>query len=187
MHKFLILTDSASNPRSFPISEITQLEETYPYILRAEFKGSVFYQLSFGNITTQRLLGQAISYLSHWHPDIIIVQSGMADCRPEAFTELEKNLITGVLGGIPKIGKRLRYLLYNSSFIKKRQKYRVTPSSFRKTLNKFKLIFSRSEIFWVEVYTAASGEYEKNRPGVLKRMDVFNDSFQNRHLRLARR
>ena len=172
MYKFLILTDSASNPRSFPATMVTELEETYPYLLRAEFNDPVFYQLSFGNITTEQLLSQAISYLSHWHPDIIVVQSGMADCRPEAFTELEKSIITG----IPMIGRvgRLRHLLHDPKIIKKRQKYRVTPNKFRKTLRKFKLIFSKSEILWIEIYTSISGGYEKSRPGVFKRIDTYN-------------
>lgn len=166
MCKFLILTDSASNPRSFPATMVTELEETWPYLLRTEFRNSTFYQLSYGNITTEQLLNQAISYLFHWHPDIIIVQSGMADCRPEAFTEREKTII--------KEFPMIRRLLYNSKIIKKRQKYRVTPNKFRKTLKKFKLIFSKSEILWIEIYTSTSGEYEKSRPGVLKRMDTYN-------------
>ena len=81
----MILTDSTANPRSFPTSDVTQLEETYPYILREQFNGSTFWQLSYGNVTTEQLISQPISYLNHWEPDVIIMQSGINDCRPESF------------------------------------------------------------------------------------------------------
>ena len=97
-YKILLLTDSAANPRSFPPSMVVKVEETYPYLLRNEFRAATFYQLSFGNITTEDLISQAMSYLSHWEPDFIIVQSGMSDCRPEAFTEAEKAVINRLPG-----------------------------------------------------------------------------------------
>lgn len=174
MYKFLILTDSVGNPRNIPISETTELEETYPYLLRAEFQDSTFYQISFGNITTEQLTKQAIDYLSHWHPDIVIVQSGIIDCRPEAFSKVGKNIIKEITKRIPRMGKLRAHLLYNPKIIKKRQKYRVTKNRFRKTLQKFKLIFSKSEIFWLEIATSTAGLYEKNRPGVSKRIDAYN-------------
>ena len=93
MYKILILTDSAANARTFPENEKVNLEETYPYLIRNEFKDSTFYQISFGNIETEKLCSQAIAYLSHWKPDIIIVDSGLNDCRPEAFSEFQKIVI----------------------------------------------------------------------------------------------
>ena len=93
MYKILIITDSTANPRPFPEKEKTHLEETYPYLIKKEFKNSIFYQLTFGNIETEKLLSQAIGYLSHWKPDFIIVQSGLNDCRPEAFSEFQKIII----------------------------------------------------------------------------------------------
>ena len=169
MHRVLIITDSASNPRSFPESSIVHLEETYPYLLRKEFNDSTFWQLSYGNLTTEQLLSQAISYLTHWNPDYIIVQSGMADCRPEAFTELQKNIVSGMSG---PLFRYLRKHLYNPKLIKYRQKYRVTERRFRKTLKKFKSIFSDSTILWLGI--ASGPNYESVRPGVNNRMRNFN-------------
>ena len=126
-YKILLLTDSAANPRSFPPSMVVKVEETYPYLLRNEFRAATFYQLSFGNITTEDLISQAMSYLSHWEPDFIIVQSGMSDCRPEAFTEAEKAVINRLPG---PLGKMKKYL-YLPSMIKRRQIYRVSKQSFR--------------------------------------------------------
>src|SRR5262249_16356236 len=109
-YKFLILTDSSANPRSFPQSMVVNLEETYPYLLRDAFAGATFYQLSFGNITTEDLVSQALAYLSHWKPDFIVVQSGLADCKPEAFTEAQKAIITRLPGRC--LGKLRRYLYH---------------------------------------------------------------------------
>src|SRR5207249_10101780 len=104
-YKILLLTDSTGNPRSFPASMVVKVEETYPYLLRGEFRGSTFYQLSFGNITTEDLISQAMSYLSHWEPDFVVVQSGMSDCRPEAFTEAQKAIINRLTGPFSKVKK----------------------------------------------------------------------------------
>src|SRR5947207_1162731 len=105
LDKILLLTDSTANPRSFPVSMVVKLEETYPYLLRDEFRGAMFYQLSFGNITTEDLLSQATAYLTHWKPDLIIVHSGLADCRPEAFTHAQKAFISRLPGPFAKLKK----------------------------------------------------------------------------------
>ena len=169
MPKFLILTDSIGNPRSFPVSDVTQLEETYPYMIRERFNSSTFWQLSYGNISTEQLIGQAIGYLNHWDPDVIIVQSGIIDCRPEAFTVVQKAIINKLLG--PLSGRIQKYV-YHPKLIKRRQVYRIPKRSFRKTLKKSKLIFSQSRIYWLEI-CAAPG-YERARPGVNCRMADYN-------------
>lgn len=168
-YKILLLTDSAANPRSFPVPMRVRLEETYPYLLREAFKSATFYQLSFGNITTEDLLSQPIAYLTHWEPDFIIVQCGLADCRPEAFTELEKGLINRLPGSL--FGKLKKQIL-NPGLIKWRQVYRVSPQSFRKTLRKFKMVFSSSRVFWLEI--CAGPGYEEERPGVCRRIAEYN-------------
>ena len=169
MSKFLIITDSISNPRSFPASDVTQLEETYTYILREKFLGSTFWQLSYGNVATEQLCSQAISYLNHWEPDVIIVHSGLNDCRPEAFSEFQKTIINRFSGPLFRYIKKF---MFNPMLIKYRQVYRISEKSFRKTLKKLKLIFPQSKIFWLEI-CAGSG-YEENRPGVNKRMKDYN-------------
>lgn len=168
MYKFLILTESAGNPRTFPASEIVQLEETYPYLLRKEFADSMFYQLSFGNLETEKILNQAISFLTSWRPDFIIVHSGLNDCRPEAFSELQKNLILKFFIFLPF----MRKILYNPKLIKFRQVYRVTKSSFKKDVKKFLSIFNNSKILWLEII--AKSNYEERRPGVNKRIIEYN-------------
>ena len=183
MHKIMFLTDSCGNPRSFPLSEITMLEETFPYLLREEIQDSIYYQLSFGNLTTEELLSQAISYHSHWNPDIIIVLSGIADSRPEAFTEFQKLIIKKLSvflifdNLILRFNQGLKKLFYNRALIKRHQLYRVSKSSFRKTLKKFRLVFSKSKIFWLEI--SAGPKHDDSRPGVIKRKESFNSIIKN--------
>lgn len=145
------------------------LEETYPYLLREAFRDSVFYQLSFGNITTEDLVSQPMSYLTHWDPDFIIVQSGLADCRPEAFSEVEKRVIERLPG---KLFGKLKKNLQNPKIVRRRQIYRVSLQSFRKTLKKFKMVFSKSKIYWLEI--CAAPQYEEARPGIGGRLCEYN-------------
>jgi hypothetical protein len=167
--KFLVLTDSTGNPRTFPHAYKVGLEETYPYLLRKAFEKAIFYQLSFGNITTDKLLNQAIGYLSDWSPDFIVIQSGMADSRPEAFSETSLVNLHSILG--PAFNKYKKYI-YHPRLIKFRNLHRVKPQSFHKTLKKFKIIFSNSNILWLEI--CAAPNYEKDRPGVLSRICEYN-------------
>lgn len=168
MHKILILTDSAANARTFPEKERVNLEETYPFLLRNEFKDSTFHQISFGNIETEKLCSQAIAYLSHWKPDIIIVHSGLNDCRPEAFSEFQKIIILKFLNFVPLIRK---FLIY-PKIIKFRQVSRVSKKSFKKTIKRLLAVFRDSKILWLEI--VANSNYEKQRPGVTKRINEYN-------------
>lgn len=170
MYKFMILTDSDGNPRSFPPPEVFELEDTYPYLLRKYFKDSTFWQLSYGNPTTLELTGQPISYLTHWKPDIIIVQAGIADCRPEAFSDFQRQIISLITG---RFFKWFKKYVDHPAWIKHRQLYRVSKGSFRTTIKKFKLIFSQSKIFWLEIGTGP--KYEQIRPGVERRMTEYNE------------
>jgi lysophospholipase L1-like esterase len=167
--KFLVLTDSVANPRSFPIESSVTLEDTYPYIIRDLYPNAIFWQLSYGNLTSQDLIDQTIGYLNHWDPDFIVIQSGINDCRPEAFTEFQKTCINKFSGPF------FRYLkkhLYNPKLIAKRRLQRVSERSFRKNLLKLKMIFNESRILWLEIST--NPNYERARPGVISRMGAFN-------------
>lgn len=166
MRKILILTDSGANPRTFPSSEKVALEETYPYLIRNEFPNATFWQLSVGNMTTGFILDQAIGYLTEWNPDWIIVHSGLADCRPEAFSEFQKLIIQKLMWG------GLRKNIYNPNWIRRRQVFRVTEKRFKRAIKKFKLIFSKSRISWLEIATDQA--YEEVRPGVGVRSELFN-------------
>ena len=166
----MILADSDGFPRSFPPSEVFELEETYPYIIREHFKDATFWQLTFGNAVTQKLVEQPLSYLTHWHPDIIIVQSGIADCRPEGFSDFQKDIIRRFTW---RFFKWIRKYVEHPDWIRRRQLYRVSKSSFRRTLKKFRLSFPNARVFWLEIATAPA--YDKFRPGIEQRLVEYND------------
>lgn len=169
MAKFLIITDSIGNPRSFPVQDKVELEQTFPYLLRTKFKNDVFWQLSYGDMDTEKLMSQPLTYLVDWEPDYVIIQSGLNDCRPEAFTEFQKKLIFFLrfLG----MGF-LRKYLYNPSLVKFRQVQRIPIRSFERILKKISILFDNSKIYWIEI--CAGHEYEKVRPGVNKKILEFN-------------
>ena len=160
----MILGDSSINPRSFPQKDRTELEETYPYILKERYKEFVFWQLALGGVETELLVSQAASYLVHWNPDIIIVHSGIVDCFPRSFS-------AGEILVIQKLSRRLfRYIkkyLNHPSLIKWRQKERASKKSFQKTAKKLKAIFKNSTIFWMEI--CAEDNLEERAPGLKKK------------------
>jgi hypothetical protein len=168
-YRILLLTDSGANPRSFPASMAVELEQTYPYLLRQALPRSTFYQLSFGNIATEDLVSQATAYLTHWRPHFIVVQSGLVDCRPEAFSEVQKAVINRLPG---RFFGTLKKNVSRASWVKRRQVYRVSKHSFRKTVKKFKMVFSSSKVLWLEICVAAG--YENDRPGIMARMAEYN-------------
>jgi len=172
--KILILTGSIGNPRSFPLTDATSLDKTYPYLIRDQFPDAIYWQLSFGNITTNELLSQAVGYLHDWNPDIIIIQSGINDCRPEAISSFQKELIKKFSHRFFSI---IRKIIYNPKFIKWRNLYRVSPKRFKIALIRFRQIFISSRIIFIEIN--AHDNYEIARPNVLKRINEFNEIIKN--------
>lgn len=166
MGRVMILTDSGANPRSFPVNEAVAVEETYPYLLRKRFNQTTFWQLSVGNVTSDFLLSQAVAYLSDWNPNWVIIHSGLVDCRPEAFSEFQKQ-------AIGSFGQRLlKKQIYNPSWIKRRQVERVTEKKFTTTVKRLNVLFPNTKISWLEI--GAGLGYENVRPGVSKRCQNFN-------------
>ena len=169
MDKIAILTDSIGNPRSFPENDCVSLDETFPYLIRRKFPQYLYWQLSFGNISTLELSNQLIGYLSDFNPKYIIIYSGINDCRPEAFSELQKELI---LKSSFFISRFLRKHLTNPRLIALRQKYRLKPSKFRSTLKKVKFLFPDCKVLINQI--CCSSNYERARPGVLSRIKIYN-------------
>lgn len=169
MNKFIILTDSNGNPRGFPESEVFNVEDTYPYLIRKYFEDSIFWQISFGDITSIKLLNQPMAYLFHWNPDVIIVQSGFNDCKPEAFSDFQKELLNKVSW---RFFDNIKKYVDHPALIKRRQIRRVSKNKFRRTAKKFKLTFPKAKIFWLEI--CSGFEYEEACPGITRRMDEYN-------------
>ena len=173
MKKIMILADSCGLPRGFPEDAKTTYEETYPFNLRRAYPDVDFYQLCMGGVTAPDLIGQAVAYFDKWEPDVIIVQVGIDDCRPEPVS----NFVRIVLTEFDFLHRFRAYVfkpIIMKRLIKFWPKYRVSPSKFKRNIKKIQSVFPNSQIFWLEIFTSESGGYEEHRPGVLKRIDEYN-------------
>lgn len=183
--KFIILTDSTGCPRISPKSEIIDLKETYPYLLKDNFVDAKFWQLSIGNQTSQLLINQARGYLLHWKPDFIILGTGINDVRLQAFTEKTTNkfFFEGKLNILNRLMRKFFYMPFLIKFFKRE---RVSEKEFIKSINSLKNTFKNSKIIWLEI--SCHNDYEKTRPGVLARKKLFNQKikeiFQNGFLEM---
>jgi hypothetical protein len=173
MKKIMILADSCGLPRSFPEEAKTAYEETYPYALRKHYPDVDFYQLCMGGMTAPELIGQAVAYFDTWNPDVIIVQVGIDDCRPEPVSNFTRIVLTEF-----EFLHRLRSYVFRPVIMKKLirlwSNYRVPPAKFKRNIKKIRSVFPHAQIYWLEIFTSASGGYEEHRPGVLKRIDEYN-------------
>ncbi len=175
MKKILILGDSCSMPRSFPKSQEVFYEETYVSMLEDQFKECKIAVVSSGGATSIELISQALAYYATWQPDIIIVQAGMADCRPEPIPNLLRMFIDEI-----SVLSRIKIFIYSPNVMSKILKFikfdRIPFGKFQRNIKKLSSIFSKSKIIWCEIYTTSTGEYEKSRPGVMKNIDKYNNA-----------
>ena len=192
----MILADSAANPRTFPANDSCSLEETYPYLLQARFKNTIFWHNIMSNVSTDKICSIAISYLNQWKPDVIILGSGINDARPEGIPEVVKNFINYIflpLKIIEKyfprtrgVYKKCARLLEHKIFIKIISGYRVKPGAFKRTIKRLKLIFNEADIYCLEIFS--DDNYEIQRPGSISRKKIYNnilkDEFEKNFLEI---
>lgn len=100
MKRIILFTDSLALPRMVP--EVTSYEDTYPYLLRKEFE---VFQYSRGGTRIVDLSDQA-PYYQQYKPDCVIIQSGIVDCAPRAFSWNEELFMQSNI-----CGKAIRKLL----------------------------------------------------------------------------
>lgn len=175
MKKILILGDSCSMPRSFPKSQEVFYEETYVSLLNEQFKDCKIAAINSGGATSVELISQALAYYASWQPDIIIVQAGMADCRPEPIPNLLRLFIDEI-----SVLSRIKIFFYSPNVMSKILKFikfdRISFGKFQRNIKKLSSIFSKSKIIWCEIYTTSTGEYEKSRPGVMINIEKYNNA-----------
>lgn len=168
--RILILTDSLALPRTTP--EMVAFEDTWVELLKQQYPMAVFHQLSIGGAKIG-ILWEQFFYHKNFRPDICIIQSGIVDCSPRAFTEFEQflinsNRVTRKLGNmiIPKIKGFLRRSRYiQSTPIKK---YSKIMSDFH-AQNKHTIAIG---------IVPAVAEYEKKVPGITNNIQVYNSSLK---------
>jgi hypothetical protein len=171
--KILIITDSLGLPRIEP--QKVDLEETWPYLVQKKFKDDIVVQMSLGGATVGELHNQ-VSYYRAFHPDVVLVQSGIVDCAPRAFKrgelELMQRLPLFSKFVLPMVKKRTNYIR------SKRNVCYTQPALFSDFINGFIAEFSKEKLYWIGIIPAVEA-YEKKLPGITNAINNYNKIIQN--------
>ena len=164
--RIVILSDSLALPRDTP--EVTLVEDTYPYLLKEKYD---VYQFSKGGGVIRELREQA-HYYRQYHPDIVILQSGIVDCAPRAYSYREEKVFE-----LFRIIRVIRRILSNTITTRKlrsiRRKVWTPANTFKKECESIIAQFPEAQCFAISIIPA-SVEYEKLVPGVSKNIERYN-------------
>ena len=166
MVRVLVLTDSVSLPRKHQ-NGVIPFESTYTHKLKQRYKGqAIFYFFQMGGATISDLYKQ-VNYFKAFQPDILILQVGIVDCAPRAFSRLEMELI-----------RRFHLLRFTRPFINFLRKYRgltyTSKSDFGSYITKLSSDLRVKTMYGISII-AGTAEYEEKLPGVSKRINEFNE------------
>jgi hypothetical protein len=176
--KILIIGDSNCLPRyNADNQNIIELEDIYISNLKSRLKDYHFEQVTLGGITTSELINHAIPYYVSWKPDILLLHTGINDTK----SQLTKGILLRLLN---KIFSLLNFskkdfkskILYNPFFLKYLSQSKTDLNLFEKNVNKIKLLFSESKIFWLEIYSDET--IDEERPNTKKNIEKFNYSIK---------
>ena len=176
--KILIIGDSNCLPRyNADNQNIIELEDIYISNLKSRLKDYHFEQVTLGGITTSELINHAIPYYVSWKPDILLLHTGINDTK----SQLTKGILLRLLN---KIFSLLNFskkdfkskILYNPFFLKYLSQSKTDLNLFEKNVNKIKLLFSESKIFWLEIYSDET--IDEERPNKKKNIEKFNYSIK---------
>lgn len=166
MKRIVIFSDSLALPRNIP--EVTFYEETYPFLLKKNYD---VFQCSIGGCVINDLLIQTF-YYSQFKPDIVILQSGIVDCAPRAFSRLTYRFFEE--NRIGRVFKKILDATISTRCIRNHRQLSWTSiSSFRNCLREFKDQFCESQIFALSI-VPASKEYDKKVPGIRNKIEDYN-------------
>jgi hypothetical protein len=166
MIRILVLTDSVSLPRKYK-DGVVSFESTYPYQLQKKYQGrAIFYFFQMGGATIIDLTKQ-INYCKVFKPNIVILQSGIVDCAPRAFSRLEIDLI-----------KKWRLFRFTKPLNRHFRKYRnlcyTSKLNYEKNIVKLFDVLEVSKIYGISILPS-NVEYEKILPNVTKNIIEYND------------
>jgi hypothetical protein len=162
--KVLILADSLSLPRQLK-EEIIRWEDTYFYKLKQHFRSDDFHLYGKGGVTIDEL-DHIMEYYKYMEPDVIILQCGIVDCAPRAFTKFELTVL-GKLHLI-KIFKQFAPL-----FRKIRRICYTDIKSFSDCIHNIKAKCPNSVHISVSILPADAA-YEKKLPGISNQIEKYN-------------
>jgi len=173
--KIVVLTDSLGLARKAPQSVL--LEETWPYLLKSALGTSEWYQFSMGGATSTDLLEQGQYWLHGQRPvDWLIVQAGIVDCAPRAFTKRER-VLQQIFSLLTRPFPRFRKFAFEQ-IRRSRQVSYVDAKSFRDNVKQLKNLAAEQQarLFWIPVLGA--NFYSEILPGVDKKISMTNEILQ---------
>lgn len=166
MKKILVLTDSLGLPRCNN-GESVSYEKTWINLLKSDFN---IHQVSIGGATILDIVNQ-MDYHLLYYPDAVIVQAGIVDCAPRAFTKQERiflssiPIINKIFNKISaKFGKQIRNI---------RQKSFTTPREFKSAVIKLKNFYAPLPVYFLGIVPAVK-EYEQKVKGIKKKIELYN-------------
>lgn len=174
--KILILTDSIGNPQPYLGDDSTNLEQTFPFLIKNNLKNITFHQITLGHAMSSHLISQARGYITSWKPDYILICCGINDATPLFFSEKEKNflfkyfLINKIGGFFKNLVKKK--IFYNEKILWMRSKSRESHANFLLNIKKFLNSFKFSKIFWYEIFVG--DEEENKKKNILNNIKEFN-------------
>jgi lysophospholipase L1-like esterase len=163
--KVLVVTDSLGLPR--PAPQTVTPEQTWVSLLA---KSCDLAQFSSGGATIGDLHAQ-VEYMKMHRPDLVIIQSGIVDCAPRAFSRFENEFINKF-----RLTRSLsRRILNKERIVKLRARRNVTYTplaDFASFADKFSKAFS--DVYWVEI-APSNADYERRVPGITRNIELYND------------
>lgn len=161
------MSDSLALARREP--ESLRVEQTWSALVHRGLECAQWLQCSWGGATTSDLLAQSDYWLHSSHTvDCMIVQAGIVDCAPRAFTRREavfQQALAAFTRFFPRAGRQLFEALR-----RRRQVSYVDASRFRQNVRAFRDIAKHqgARLIWIPVMGA--GFYDDILPGVLKKI-----------------
>lgn len=182
MKRIVLFTDSLAMPRDEP--EITFYEDTYPCLLRMDFE---VFQFSKGGGLMSEFVEQTF-YYNQYRPDIIILQIGIVDCGPRAFSKLEESIFRS-----NKVFRLIRRIISKIGLSKKIRNIRklswTSRKDYRQGCEFFMSKFPNAKVYALSI-VPPSDDYEKQVPGISRKIRDYNgilmDVFKQNLIDLSR-
>ncbi len=181
MKRVVILSDSLALPREEP--EVTFVEDTYPFLLKADYE---VFQFSKGGGLIHELREQA-HYYRQYKPDIVLLQCGIVDCGCRAFSRKEELFFQSNI-----IGRLIRRVIAETLTTKRLRNWRkkswTTPKEFTNNCKRIIDVFDGSTVYALSILPI-SDDYEAKVPGIRKKSEEYNailhNCFGNRYIDLS--
>lgn len=166
--KLLVISDSVAAARHEP--EVTYWEDTYAYLLSAEYS---VYQHSVGGARIRDLDEACLAYLRQFRPDIVILQCGIVDCAPRAYKWIEERIFE--VYWFPRKIRNLISKTITTRNLRSKRRVVYTPiNHFKVCCEEIRNTFSLAQVFCIGILPP-SEEYENVNPGISTNVHKYNE------------